>query len=153
MVRINNSVKVIFIYLGNDYDKEREAILVRSCQTISQHIELPKEIEIELCKMKLSVYGQTNLDSRFPKRIRLNSELSNTEILRPLVHELIHLHQRHKGRLSIRRDGAVIWEGKTYLVPHPEKMSIKEYIQLPWELDVTSKEKMLLEKVRNLDGN
>jgi hypothetical protein len=97
--------------------------------------------------MSLSIYGQTTLDPRFSNRVRLNSHLSPKEIIIPLVHELIHLHQTHTKQLSMLRDGTIVWLGRKYGMRSTQNLSYKDYCQLPWEMDVSTKERLLLEKV------
>lgn len=146
-------MKVRFIYLCDTRDTKRESVITAACQRMSSLIELPKNVEIEFSKMDLSVYAQTALDPRFPNRVRLNQSLSPSEVLRPLIHELIHVHQIFTKQLSIRRDGTHIWQNRQYRVAAPQSMTYDDYSRLPWEADVANREKMLLEKVLNFDNH
>lgn len=140
-------MKVQFLYLGSDYCPKKEAVIVKSTQCMAHLIELPSKIEIEMSPMSLSIYGQTTLDPRFSNRVRLNSHLSPKEVIIPLVHELIHLHQTHTKQLSMLRDGTIVWLGRKYSMRSTQNLSYKDYCQLPWEMDVSTKERLLLEKV------
>jgi|688.fasta_scaffold203218_2 hypothetical protein len=136
-----------FIYTGEIYDRPREVVAENIVRIMSELIQLPKGIEIEFRTLAESIYGETLLDSRFKKRIRLHDRLTAREIIVPLIHELLHLNQVHTGKLLGRRDGSFIWNGKVY---HASKtITVKEWSQLPWEIDVAEKEKHYLTEVLN----
>lgn len=135
-------MNVTVIFPKNSQPDIAKAIIAeRICQAASLYIDLPDNIRIEFCD--LEHYGETVLIS---KKIKLNITLTTHEIIFPLIHELIHLNQMHKGRLVITRFGDYVWEGKTFKVSNA-KLTHKEYKQLPWEVDVTNREKELLVKV------
>ena len=138
-----------FIYSGDIYDKDRESVAAHLTKCVSLVIILPEDIEIEFRKLSESVYGEMVLDPRFPNRVRLAETLSVREVLRPLVHELIHLSQVHTGRLSIRRDGAYIWQGKPYAV-NTQGMTYEEWSKLPWEQDVENTQNSVFKRAIEL---
>jgi hypothetical protein len=140
---------VRFIYSGEIYDKERERIASNLAKCVSLVIPLPDEIEIEFRKLSDSVYGEMILDPRFPNRVRLSESLNTREIIRPLVHELIHLHQVFTGELSVKRDGSYVWKGRTYRVK-TEGMSVEEWAALPWEQDVANTQNSITLRAMNL---
>lgn len=142
-------MKVKFIYRKGNYSSSREQVITRVCIYAALFIELPEEIEIELEPMGDSIYGETVLDPRFNKRIRINLNLSLKELVAPVIHELIHLHQIYKGRLAARRDGSYLWEGKVYNGTDISKMSYKDYKTLPWEEEAHKKQEELLEQILN----
>ena len=145
-------MKVKFIYSGSDYDIAREAVIIRICTKLSEFLLLPENVEVELKQMNPSAYGEMTLDPRFKNRTKINTDLTVREVMYPVVHELIHLNQIHTGRLSMRRDGSYVWDGRTYNVGHPEKMLHKNYMSLPWEVDVAQKQQILLEKLLDSGG-
>jgi len=137
-------MKLIFIYKGSVkppdiYEKFTDKVI----KIVKTLYVLPDHIEIQFENMGDSVYGMTILDPRFPNRIRLNQDLSLEEYLLPLTHELIHLHQMYTNRLQSRQGGRIMWD-KTLFKVNMMEMPYSEYQQLPWELDVIEKQKLLL---------
>ena len=118
-------------------------MITRICESISEYLELPDQIELEFQQMHQSMYAETALDRN---RIRLNSYLSVNDIVIPLVHELIHLHQVCKGQLTMSKKGEYVWEGQVYKVD-PARMLYSDYSKLPWEQDVAKKQQKLLDKL------
>ena len=138
-----------FIYSGEIYDKDREKVIENLTTCVSLIIPLPDTIEIEFRKLPDSIYGEMVLDPRFPNRVRLSESLTIREVVRPLVHELIHVHQVHTGRLSVRRDSACIWQGKVYHVKM-EGITVEEWSALPWEQDVANTQNSVLKRAMEL---
>jgi len=136
-----------FIYTGEIYDRNRELVAENIVRIMSSMVELPEKIEIEFRKLSESIYGETLLDNRFKNRLRLHEGLSAREIILPLIHELLHLNQVHTGKLSGRRDGSFMWNGKVYTVS--KTPTVNEWSRLPWEIDVAEKEKYYLSEVLN----
>ena len=140
-----NNNKIVFIYKGSVkphviYEKFTDKVI----KLVKQLYVLPDNIEIQFENMGPSVYGMTMLDPRFPNRIRLNQSLSLEEILLPLTHELLHLHQIFTNRLQSRSGGRILYEGQIYKVDSM-KLSYEDYQNLPWEHDVNINQKKLLE--------
>ena len=73
-------------------------------------------------------------------------DLQINDIMIPLVHELIHLHQMHIGQLMITHAGVYIWEKQTYEVDVTQMM-YTDYLRLPWEADVADKQPKLMEEI------
>lgn len=138
------NVKVIFPK-NSQPDIAKAKVAERICQAAFLYIDLPEAIEIEFCDLGAS-YGESVVRNDNKKRIRLHSHLRITELIYPLVHELIHVNQMHKGRLAVTRFGDCVWEGKIYKLTE-SKLSYQEYKQLPWEQDVANREKALLVKI------
>lgn len=134
-------------YKGTSPDIQKEAVANNVCSVLRTHLDLPDIIEIEFVQMGPSTYGETIVDLRYPNRIRINLDLTITDIIIPIVHELIHLEQIKQGRLACNRFGDLIWEGKKYKMR--KSISHREYIQLPWEVDVVSRQTDLLNKILN----
>jgi len=133
-------LNIVFIS-EKQINNKTKIVVKRVCELLRENLELPKEIQIEFKELGDNVYAETSLNPRYNNRITLNSNLAVSEVIKPLVHELIHLEQINKGKLSKRRDGTYLFEGKLY---SPKKtMSYKEYLELPWEYDVLVKEKIL----------
>lgn len=140
-----NNNKIVFIYKGSTkpnviYEKFTSKVTL----LVKQLYVLPDAIEIQFENMGDSIYGMTMLDPRFPNRIRLNQDLSIEEIILPLTHELLHLHQIFTNRLQSRSGGRILYEGQIYKVD-TMKLSYADYQNLPWEMDVTINQKKLLE--------
>ena len=137
-----------FIYKDSSlYDKDKEQLITKLVSEVGKRLTLPDEVEIEMLNLGPSNYGQTIIDPRFRKRIRVNATLALREIVFPVVHELAHLHQIHEGKLMGRRDGSIVYEGILYNLKNPEQMSYKEYRALPWEQDADQKQKQLLREI------
>ena len=127
-------------------DIEKAKVATSLCQAASLYIALPDNIIVELVDLGHNAYGESTLTFNKESKVRINLQLSAKEMIYPLVHELLHLNQIHEGKLSVTRFGDCVWEGKTYKL-NQSKMSYKEYTQLPWELDVTSREQQLLANI------
>lgn len=140
-------MKVRFIYQGSDWLPDQEKVAINLCLRASKIIDLPDEIEIEFVKLPPSVYGETLLYGRFKNRFRINDCLSPKEIIKPVVHELIHIHQVHIGRLKAMRDGTYIWDGRQYKNTDPNLLENSEYRNLPWEQDVENMMDSILNRI------
>jgi hypothetical protein len=140
-------LKVRFIYQGSDWLPDQEKVAINLCLRASKIIDLPDEIEVEFVKMLPSVYGETLLYGRFKNRFRINDCLSPKEIIKPVVHELIHIHQVHIGRLKAMRDGTYIWDGRQYKNTDPNLLENSEYRNLPWEQDVENMMDSILNRI------
>lgn len=132
---------ITYILQNKEIDNNTKNVITRIISIIAGQIDLPNDIQIEFKKLDNSSYGETSLNPRYKNRITLNSDLDTTEIIKPLIHELVHLHQLHTNTLSIRRDGVYIWNNKTYRVD--KVITYENYLKLPWEADVIEKQKML----------
>ena len=129
---------ITFIYTKSEQDIEKEKVLTHIFKSVSKHIKLPDNIEVELKNLDISVYGETMLDSRFKNRIRLNANLSAKEVFKPFIHELVHISQTFNGKLGVYRNGTVMWEGKPYITNKPlNEMPYKEHSKLPWEQEAS----------------
>jgi hypothetical protein len=127
-------------------DIEKAKVATSLCQAAFLYIALPDNIIVEFVDLGHNAYGESTLTFNKESKVRINLQLSTKELIYPLVHELLHLNQIHEGKLSVTRFGDCVWEGKTYKL-NQSKMSYKEYTQLPWELDVTSREQQLLANI------
>lgn len=140
---------IIFISEFSISDIKR-TLVERLCRIVSKKILLPDIIEVEFKILSKNVYAETSLNPKFQNRIFINEDLDDNEIIKPLIHELIHLNQKIEGKLSILRDGSFVWENKAYKIS--KSMSYNEYKNLPWEYDVFLKEKeinkFLLESIK-----
>lgn len=139
------NIKVVFPkHLQPDIAKA--TVAERLCQAASLCINLPDCIEVHFANLGPGTYGEAVLRPGINRVITVNFDLSVKEIIYPITHELIHLSQMHEGKLAVSRTGLYVWEGKTYNVD-PHKISYKEYMQLPWEYDVTLRQKTLIEQI------
>ena len=116
------------------------------CDKVEELLHLPTEVDIEFTAMSPSTYGDTMVDYKNQIRIRLNKALQINDIMIPLVHELIHLHQMHIGQLMITSAGVYVWEKQTYEVDVTQMM-YTDYLRLPWEADVADKQPKLMEEI------
>ena len=137
-------MKVIFIHTGsNEPNRLCEKFSEKVINLVHTIYVLPDKVEIQFENLGPNIYGMTMLDPRFPNRIRLNQDLALEEIIIPLTHELIHLHQMYTNRLRHGTGGKIFWDKTIYKVDML-KMSYNEYQQLPWERDVIEKQEKLL---------
>ena len=136
-----------FIYQDNNYSIKKELVAKQLCDSVFKIITLPDSLEIEFITMSDSVYGETILDSRFKNRIRINSVLTEREIIIPIVHELIHVHQIHTNKLQLKSNGTCVWNNKIYKLSQSNKLNNSEYSLLPWEIDVVNKQQSVLNEV------
>lgn len=139
------NIKVVFPK-NSQPDIAKATIAERICQAASLCINLPDYIEIHFANLGPSTYGEAALKPGINRVITVNLDLTVNEIIYPITHELIHLSQMYEGKLAVSRTGLYVWEGKTYKVD-PHKISYKEYTQLPWEADVTLRQKTLIEQI------
>ena len=136
---------ITFIYTKSEQDIEKEKVLTHIFKSVSKHIKLPDNIEVELKNLDMSVYGETMLDARFKNRVRLNANLSTKEVFKPFIHELVHISQTYSGKLGVYRNGTVMWEGKPYTTNKPlNEIPYKEHNKLPWEQEATYLQDKLL---------
>lgn len=138
-----------FIYSDGSYSKERENVISNICSLAREILSLPEYIEIEIQKLDQSVYAESITNTRFKNRIRLNDDLKLTELIKPIVHELIHLEQIHTGVLAADRQGNFVYNKKTYKNIIPTKLTFEDYQNLPWEVDARNKENSVLQYVLN----
>jgi len=138
-----------FIYSGETNFRDRELVVENLVSCVSSLIILPEKIEVEFKKLRPSIYGETVLDPRFPNRIRLSDSLVAREVIKPVVHELLHLNQTFTGKLSVRSDGTYVWMGKFFRVD-TSKVTVDEWAKLPWEQDVANSENYILQKALTL---
>ena len=127
-------------------DIEKAKVATSLCQAAFLYIDLPNNIIVEFVDLGPNMYGESTLTFNKDSKVRINLRLSCKELIYPLIHELLHLNQMHEGKLSVTRFGDCVWEGKTYKVD-PAKISYKEYMQLPWEYDVSMRQKKLIEQI------
>ena len=141
-------MKVKFYYKNNNYEKDNEVALTSLAIAVSQIIELPDIVEVCLYPLEDNVYG--GIDINRINRIGLNINLSLESQLKILVHELIHVSQKHLGMLKIKPNGMCYWHGIPYTKKPPEEMTHEEYMNLPWELDVQHRQSKVLQQALDI---
>ena len=141
-------MEVKFYYKNNNYEKDNEVALTLLAIAVSQIIELPDVVEVCLYPLEENVYG--GIDINRVNRIGLNINLSLESQLKILVHELIHVSQKHLGMLKIKPNGMCYWQGIPYSNKPPEEMTREEYTNLPWELEVINRQREILQKALTL---
>lgn len=139
------NVKVVF---PKNYmpDIAKAIVAERICRASFLYINLPDYIEVHFVNLKHNVYGETILKPGINHKINVNLTLPINEIIYPITHELIHISQIYEGKLGIARNGSYVWENKTYKID-TNKIRYKDYMQLPWEYDVTVRQKTLIEQI------
>lgn len=136
---------IYFIYSKTSVKQiHKEKVLLSIYTKAKSYLKLPKSLEVEFVDLHDSLYAETIVNPRYKNRIRLSSKLSEKEIIRPALHELIHLEQMYTGRLSSPRTGMYLWEGQLYNHNDLEKLSFVDYCNLPWETDVNERLDKLL---------
>ena len=116
------------------------------CEGMSALMSLPDSLTIEFVAMPSNVYGDSTLDNKSNKLIRLNSQLRVNDLMIPLVHELIHVNQMYEGKLMITEDGIFIWDTVPYEVDL-KNIYYKDYQMLPWEADVRHRQPKALQEL------
>ena len=139
-------VTVRYFYQNTKIDKVREVMIDKLTNTVSKLIELPDTIEVCIYKLDDNVYG--GIDKYITNRLGLNSNLTLEEIPKILVHELIHVHQRHTSQLSIKHN-TYYWLGIPY---HnlDTNLTFEEYKNTPWEMDVENKQTKVLQQALDI---
>jgi hypothetical protein len=138
-------MEVKFYYQNKPPKPQLETLIRNFSSVVEQVIELPTSIEVCLYDLGHSVYG--GIDVHVLNRLGLNYNLSAKEIPLILIHELIHVNQKHKKILEIRRNGHFYWHGIPYTNQLPENLSYEEYENLPWEHDVKNRQSKVLQEV------
>ena len=113
---------------------------------MAELIDLPENLTVEFVNMAKNQYADSSLDNTNTNLIRMSLALTVNDLMIPLVHELIHVNQMHKGRLMITNDGIFIWDKVTYELDL-DNLHYKEYLLLPWEADVTQRQTPLLKEI------
>jgi hypothetical protein len=140
-------MRVIFSYKRSKQNVIKEKVITDLIKMVSEHLKLPDHINVEFLNLHDSCYAETVLEQRTHNLIRINSNLAVNELIKPIVHELIHLHQIHTNQLSVYRDGSINWSGSRYPVPDPTVLKYEDYKKLPWEMDVDQMLPKLLEAI------
>ena len=138
-------MRILYVQSLHDADVAQRAVIARICTLMSELIELPEAIEIELQSLQDHEYAHACLDHRFRQRIRINCNLSARDIMPVLVHELIHVHQLHTQQLRVLNQHQVQFRGAVYELH--DDLSYDEYLQLPWEQDCYSQQSRLLKEI------
>jgi hypothetical protein len=137
-------VDLKFFYQNNQHSYKHEVVITSFTTAVAKVIELPDTIEICLYPLEENVYG--GIDRNRINRIGINYNLSFDATPYILVHELIHVNQKHLGYLKISPNGMCHWHGIPYTKKLPEDMTFEEYTNLPWEMDVQHRQKKVLQQ-------
>lgn len=140
-----------FFYKDNQHSYKHEVIITSFAIAISKVIELPDKLEICLYPLEENVYG--GIDKNRVNRIGINYDLPLQDVPKVLTHELIHVHQKHKGLFRVTPDGMCYWRGIPYTKKLPDEMTYDEYRNLPWEVDVEKKQQDVLLEALKLTNN
>ncbi len=140
-------MKVKFIYQHCDQNFKRELVISHVATELEKLISLPITLTVEFKKLSDSVYAETVLNYNLKNKIILNCLLNEKEVIKPFIHECIHVHQMHTNQLSVYRDGSINWSGDRFKLHDPNSLKYNEYKKLPWESDVDQKLPRLLEAI------
>jgi hypothetical protein len=135
-----------YIYNVGEYNVVREKVITNVINICKEHLKLPEDIEIEFVYLSESVYAQTIVTHRFKNRLQVNNSLSAKEVIKPVIHELIHLEQMHTGKLYSNGKGVCVYEGIRYNITS-DIPNYTDYVKYPWELDAMSREPKMLQIV------
>lgn len=139
-----------YIYNVSECNIDREKVITNVINICKEHLKLPEDIEVEFAYLPDNVYAQTILTHRFKNRLQVNNSLSAKEVIKPVIHELIHLEQMHTGKLYSNGKGVCVYEGIRYNITS-DIPDYTDYVKYPWELDAMSREpkmlKIVLEKM------
>jgi hypothetical protein len=140
------TVNVRYFYQNTKTDKVREVMIDKLTNTVSELIELPQIIDVCLYKLDENVYG--GIDQYVMNRLGLNNSLTLEELPQILVHELIHVHQRHTKQLEIKNN-TYYWRGIPYHNVDTE-LTFEKYKNTPWEIDVQNRQTKVLERALDI---
>ena len=132
-----------YFYKNKPQKIKAEAIIDSFANAIGEVIELPNAIEICLYDLGKNVYG--GIDLYAVNRIGLNYDLDYESIPIILTHELIHVNQKHRRHLELRKNGYYYWMGIPYSNKPLEELTFEEYQNLPWEVDVIQRQTKVLQ--------
>lgn len=128
-------MSVKFYYQSEQRCYKKEIIIRHVVESARGSLDLPDQVEVCLYHLGTGVHG--GIDHARANRLALEIDLLFTDIPTVLVHELIHLDQRHTGKLRITAAGGYHWQGQEYLNIDPQTLPRNEYLSLPWEADVS----------------
>lgn len=137
-----------YFYQTNQHSYNREAIIDSFAKAISKAIELPEILEVCLYDLGESVYG--GVDLYRINRIGLHYDIPLDSLPKILAHELVHVHQKHKGYLKITRDHKCYWHGIFVTKKLPDEMTYEEYMNLPWEYDAYTRQTKVLQQAMDI---
>lgn len=135
---------VEFFYKDGKKRQDFEAVADQVIMRMARLTQLPERIQLHFLPLDHRTYG--GVDQRYHNRIAINSSLSLKEFIYILIHELIHVSQRETGRYTIQ-NGWHYWNGKPITNRDPETLPHREYAQLPWEMDVASKQQLYFNSI------
>lgn len=134
-------IEVSFYYQNTPRSPVHEQMIKSLANALGSLIELPNKLQVCLYPFLDNVYG--GIDQRVKNRFGINVNLSIDQIPKIVIHELIHIHQRHVGMLDIK-SGYYYWRNIPYGNKLPEEMSYDDYKNCPWEIDVDNRVDKLL---------
>lgn len=137
---------VKFIYT-NEQNIVRDKVVSNVIRICHSYLHLPNDIIVQYKKLEQHVYAETIVSSNIKNKIILNELLNERDVIKPVIHELIHMEQMHTGILSVYHSGDIYWQGKPYFTTNQQEMDYVDYLQLPWEEDVQLRESQIFKKV------
>jgi hypothetical protein len=137
---------VKFIY-SHEQNIVRDKVVSNVIRICYSYLQLPNDVIVEYKKLDHNVYAETIVSSNVKNKIILNEMLTERDVIKPVIHELIHMEQMHTGTLSVYRSGDIYWQGRPYFTTDQKSIDYHDYTQLPWEEDVLLRESKLLKQV------
>lgn len=134
-----------YFYQNNQHSYKHETIINSFAKIAATVIDLPPLLEVCLYDLGNNVYG--GIDMIHANRIGINYDVPFDMLPKILLHELIHVNQKHTGILRIARNGTCYWHGIPVTNKSPSDMTFEEYQNLPWEVDVENRLPALLKTV------
>lgn len=133
-----------FKYLGSPSIAAQhicDAISIR----VDKHLELPDVVQLYFMNLPKNTWA--GVDYKDYTLVAISNELPNNGLPKILLHELIHVEQRHTGKLKISNDHWYQWCGIKFVQQDPEALSLEHYKNLPWEIDVQERLDLLIQKI------
>lgn len=134
-------IEVSFYYQNTNKSPVHEQMIKSLANALGSLIELPEKLQVCLYPFMDNVYG--GIDKYATNKFGINIKLPLEQLPKIVVHELIHIHQRHVGLLNIKQ-GHYYWRNIPYGNQLPEEMSYEDYKNCPWEIDVDNRVDKLL---------
>jgi hypothetical protein len=98
-------IELSFYYQNTPKSPVHELMITSLANALGSLIELPNKLQVCLYPFLDNVYG--GIDKHVTNRFGININLSLEQLPKIVVHELIHIHQRHVGLLNIKQ-GALL---------------------------------------------
>lgn len=123
---------------------EHEAVITMAVNKLKTELSLPDYLEVCLYTLTPGIWG--GIDHQRANRLALDRNISLTQILPLLVHELVHVDQQHRGVLQ-RQGLEWWWQNQLWFQKWPQHLTNEAYLALPWEIDARTRTSDLIKKL------